>query len=362
MKTFRALQYLVLFLTGVGITFLASTAALGQTEDDVRQLQQQYGDCIKEASAQYLVSNTSAGDVADAALSRCERALSRYEVGTRAYFILVQSNSVESATRANQMARTLASELRDRARAQTIRLIIDARSEADKNARITNASPSEQKSKPKEPKKPEKSSGTGFFVSGDGYLITNEHVVSSCTALNAIDAAGQKIPIQVIRVLKSDDLALLKSNTAPKSFAAFRGSARINQGEAVVAYGYPLAGLLASEGNVSTGLVTALAGLGDDARQMQISAPVQPGNSGGPLVDSKGLVIGVVVSKLDAIAVSKITSDIPQNINFAIKFSSVINLLDLSSVKYRSGNLQRDLPVETLTQQVKRYTVKIECN
>ena len=166
----------------------------------------------------------------------------------------------------------------------------------------------------------------------------------------------------VVRVLKSDDLALLKANIAPSSFAVFRVAARLNQGETVYAYGYPLAGLLASGGNVSTGLVTALAGLRDDARLMQISAPVQSGNSGGPLVDSKGSVIGVVVAKLDAIAVWEATSDIPQNVNFAIKSSSIINLLDMSSVNYRSGKLQRDLPVETLTQQMKGYTLKIECN
>lgn len=213
------------------------------------------------------------------------------------------------------------------------------------------------------PKQPEskKSSGTGFYVSGDGYLITNRHVIESCNRLNAIDESGKRNPLRVVRVLQSDDIALLKANIVPNSFAVFRETAKINQGETVVAYGYPLSGLLASGGNVSTGLVTALAGVRDDARQMQISAPVQPGNSGGPLVDSKGLVIGVVVSKLDAIALARITSDIPQNINFAIKSSSVINLLDMSSVKYRSDRLQRDLSVETLTSQMRRYTVKIEC-
>jgi len=120
-------------------------------------------------------------------------------------------------------------------------------------------------------------------------------------------------------------------------------------------------GLLASGGNVSTGIVTALADVRDDARQMQISAPVRPGNSGGPLVDSRGLVIGVIVSKLDAIAVAKVTADIPQNINFAIKSSSVINLLDTSSVNYRSEMSKRDLSVETLTSQMKAYTVRVVC-
>lgn len=209
---------------------------------------------------------------------------------------------------------------------------------------------------------PKKSYGTGFYVSSDGYLVTNEHVVESCAVIAAIDAAGQRIPVRIVRVLKTDDLALLEANTEPYAFAIFRESTTITQGESVVAYGFPLAGLLASSGNVSTGLVTALAGIRDNARQIQISAPVQPGNSGGPLVDSKGLVIGVVVSKLDAIAVAKITSDIPQNINFAVKAISVINLFNMSSVPYRSANLQRDLSVETLTQQVKSYTVKIECN
>ena len=95
----------------------------------------------------------------------------------------------------------------------------------------------------------------------------------------------------------------------------------------VIAYGYPLSGLLSSSGNVSTGLIAALAGLRDDVNQMQISAPVQPGNSGGPLVDVSGAVIGVAVSKLNALIVAKLTDDIPQNINFAIKLPAVINLL-----------------------------------
>jgi S1-C subfamily serine protease len=95
---------------------------------------------------------------------------------------------------------------------------------------------------------------------------------------------------------------------------------------------------------------------------MQISAPVQPGNSGSPLVDTKGAVVGVVVAKLDAMAVAGITKDIPQNINFAIKASAVIDLLDANSINYHSEALQREWSVEALTQQMKKYTVRIECN
>ena len=212
------------------------------------------------------------------------------------------------------------------------------------------------------------SQGTGFFVSKDGYLITNEHVVESCQKIDAITVSGQRIPLRTLRVSKTDDLALLKSTGSVNlgAIATFRESAKINQGEAIVAYGFPLGGLLASAGNVTTGNVTALAGLRDDGRHIQISAPIQPGNSGGPLVDANGLLVGVIVSKLDAIKVANVTSDIPQNVNFAIKASAVINIMDASSVKYEVKKpwqtmLQRGQSVETATNELKKYTVKVEC-
>jgi S1-C subfamily serine protease len=207
-----------------------------------------------------------------------------------------------------------------------------------------------------------RSSGTAFFVSNSGHLVTNAHVVEDCVTLRAIDAGGTEIPLAVVSIAKSDDLALLKAPTQRTSVAVFRQSTKLNQGEAVIAYGYPLSGLLASSGNVSTGIITALAGISNDARQIQISAPVQPGSSGGPLVDSKGSVVGIVVAKLDAMAVAAITDDIPQNINFAIKASAAINLLDANSVQYRTDGALQDLSVQLVTERMKEYTVKVECN
>jgi hypothetical protein len=95
--------------------------------------------------------------------------------------------------------------------------------------------------------------------------------------------------------------------------------------------GYPLSGLLATTANLSVGNVSALAGLDDDSRYVQISAPVQPGNSGGPLLDASGHLLGIVTAKLNAIRVARFTGDIPQNVNFALKVEVVRTFLDGSN-------------------------------
>ena len=176
----------------------------------------------------------------------------------------------------------------------------------------------------KEPEK-EATSGTAFFVSDNGEAVTNAHVVEDCQQIRVAGAAA--------RLLARDgtnDLALLATDLHPAQWANWRQSAK--QGEDVVVYGFPLAGVLSSSGNVVTGNVTALAGLGDDSRFLQISAPVQPGNSGGPLFDRYGNVIGVVVAKLNALKIASATGDIPQNVNFAIKASVAAAFLDAQRV------------------------------
>ena len=117
----------------------------------------------------------------------------------------------------------------------------------------------------------------------------------------------------------SSDLALLRvpAGTA-RALAKSRQGRGIRPGASVVVVGYPLRGLLASEANVSTDAVSALAGPGDDRRRIQITAPVQPGNSGGPVLDAAGNVVGVVAAKLDAIRIARSTGDIPQNVTFAV--------------------------------------------
>ena len=125
--------------------------------------------------------------------------------------------------------------------------------------------------------------------------------------------------------------------------------------------GHPLRGLLSAQLNVTSGNVSALAGIGDDAQRLQITAPVQPGNRGGPLLDAAGNVIGVVVSKLDAVRTAELTGDIPQNVNFAIKGALVRGFLDIHGVAYRRRASDTKLAPEQLAERARAFTVAVHC-
>ncbi|WP_372623733.1 S1C family serine protease [Falsiroseomonas sp.] len=170
------------------------------------------------------------------------------------------------------------------------------------------------------------STGTGFVIA-PGRALTNHHVVNECRGLRLRNAAGTEAPVRVLASDRERDLALLEvpENVGPP--LAFRREGSLRRGEGVVTYGFPLAGLLSSGPTLTTGEISALAGLGDNQRQFQISAPVQPGNSGGPLLDMAGNVVGVIVSKLNAQRVAQRTGDIPQNVNFAVKGSEALEFL-----------------------------------
>jgi uncharacterized protein len=119
------------------------------------------------------------------------------------------------------------------------------------------------------------SSGTGFFVTAGGVVVTNAHVVEDCLAINVTSDQGATAVAKVVARDARNDLALLQTGLAARKAAAFRTSIRL--GEAVEAFGYPLVEVLSKSGNFTLGNVSALVGLGEDSRYLQISAPVQPG-------------------------------------------------------------------------------------
>ena len=179
------------------------------------------------------------------------------------------------------------------------------------------------------------SSGTGFVV-GTRQILTNDHVAQGCAEMRVRTAGGLDLTATVAANDPQRDLALLTVQGGdPGPPLAFRSGPEVRRGEGVVTYGFPLAGLLSSGPTLTTGDVSALAGLRDNPRQFQISAPVQPGNSGGPLLDGSGNVVGVVVSKLNAQRVARSTGDIPQNVNFAVKGTEAVDFLRRNGVQPR---------------------------
>lgn len=203
------------------------------------------------------------------------------------------------------------------------------------------------------------SSGTGIFVTSDGRLVTNAHVVKGCRDIEVGMGHGDFEPGKLVAADPINDLALLKVNATPEHAATLRFDAK--QGENVEVFGYPLSDVLASSGNFTTGIVTALAGIGNDSQFYQISAPVQPGNSGGPLLDENGNLIGVVSAKLNPFSEIKAQGDIPENVNFAIKASVVANFLQDNAVRFAIGEATQPMKGPDLADEAKALSAFIVC-
>jgi hypothetical protein len=202
--------------------------------------------------------------------------------------------------------------------------------------------------------------GSGFAVSDATHIVTNAHVVEQCRSVRVLLGTRAE-PARVLAADAQADLALLQANLAMPRLA-LRGAPALRLGESVIAFGFPLTGSLSQEGNVTTGNVSALAGLRDDPAYLQMTAPVQPGNSGGPLLDDAGNVIGVITAKLDAVAMAKRTGDIPQNVNFAVKASVLEDFLQRHKVVYAKQVTDRRLSVADVAEAAKAASVRIECS
>ena len=215
-------------------------------------------------------------------------------------------------------------------------------------------------SKPKNKDTVPVASGTGFVVSRQGHVLTNHHVIDRCTTIRA-HKEGHTHLLTIVATDANNDLAILTFPAPVSGVARFRAGRTIRPGDGVIVVGFPLHGLLASEANVTTRTVSALAGLGNDTRFLQITAPVQSGNSGGPLLDKGGHIVGIVVSKLNAIHIAKATGDIPQNINFAIKDTVARSFLDSQSVEYETGTSSNTLEFADIGAAAKKFTLLLEC-
>ncbi|WFU17271.1 trypsin-like peptidase domain-containing protein [Bradyrhizobium sp. CB3481] len=214
------------------------------------------------------------------------------------------------------------------------------------------------------PGKPDKlldQAGTGFLVSTNGHLVTNAHVVQGCVGDIQGNLTGEApSKLRLVSSDETNDLALLQATGSFKEVAKIRDKA-VQSGDSVVAIGYPFHGLLTSDFTVTTGIVSSLSGILNDTRFLQISAAVQPGNSGGPLLASSGDVVGVVAAKLNAIKFVRATGTIPENINFAIKTGALRDFLDNSVVPYQISDAKAELKTADIARSARAFTFLISC-
>ncbi|WP_200170532.1 serine protease [Afifella marina] len=230
------------------------------------------------------------------------------------------------------------------------------------DTRITNsprASPAQPVTSPRiAPNTPEphQGFGSGFFVDAS-HVVTAGHVVEGCGSIEIVGYGKASL----LRTDATNDLAVLQSRGRSGASAKLRrGPVRL--GEEIVALGYPLTIAMADTLTVTGGNVNALSGLGGDSRILRISAPIQPGNSGGPLVDRSGNIVGLVTSKLDELRTLEIAGTLPQKVNFALKASLIDNFLASAGIEpdYSSDTFE-PVSIADVAEIAKPFTVQLHC-
>ena len=180
------------------------------------------------------------------------------------------------------------------------------------------------------------SSGTGFAVSSSGHVITNYHVIQGCQTVK-IHYKGKSIRASLVTFDPKNDLALLKGDFRPSTVLSLsNGTPELLQD--IYVAGYPFGRRISTGVKVTKGIISSLTGIGNNFSQMQIDAAIQPGNSGGPILDDKGNVVGVAVAKLDYRNILKNFGVIPEDTNFGIKTNVVRNILESSGVSLSNAS------------------------
>jgi len=203
-----------------------------------------------------------------------------------------------------------------------------------------------------------KGTGSGFFVYRNR-VVTAAHVVDDCKGVS-IWHNKKDFVASVAKLDLPNDLALLKTSTDSKSVGEFRSGKGIRQGESVISYGYPLFGQISTTPTFSRGEVNNLSGVGNNSRFLQYDAATQPGNSGGPLLDLSGNIVGVVSAGLSK-RYADITGHIAQNVNFAVKSSVAEDFLSANDVDYKFSASKNKLELPDIAEKAEKFTVLVGC-
>jgi TPR repeat protein len=206
------------------------------------------------------------------------------------------------------------------------------------------------------------STSTGFLITSDGYILTACHSVEETAKVEVLiyddnNYSQKSYPAKVVLKDEAIDIAILKIEDVNLPFLPIVSSSTAKTGDAAFTMGYPQIGLQGTEPKFTEGSISSLSGLTNNQKYFQISIPVQPGNSGGPLVNDKGEVIGIIIAKLNDVASFLITGSLPQNVNYALKSSFVLPFIEsvpglLEKIATSGSAKDRSAAIETAKKSV----------
>jgi S1-C subfamily serine protease len=185
------------------------------------------------------------------------------------------------------------------------------------------------------------STGSGIIVADNGFVITNFHVVKNAKKIFVTASDNSKVEAKLISFDEEKDIALLKINNKQFNIGYTLNSASSEVGEQIFVLGFPLINLMGSEIKVTDGIISSLSGFNNDYDYYQVSAAVQPGNSGGPLFDSQGNLIGIITAKYSQ----------GENVSYALKSKIVFDFLKNNKVQIPISNETK--LASTLVQKIK---------
>ena len=171
------------------------------------------------------------------------------------------------------------------------------------------------------------STGTCFAVSADGLLVTAGHVVEDASRVRVTFTDGRSADAEILREDGAHDVAVLRTRIRPPDVLGLGAPDAARVGAEVFTIGFPATDLLGTEPKFTEGSISALSGIRNDETLLQVSVPIQPGNSGGPLVDARGQVLGVINATATSRAFERETGALPQNVNWATKIGYAAELL-----------------------------------
>jgi TPR repeat protein len=203
---------------------------------------------------------------------------------------------------------------------------------------------------------------TGFLITANGYVLTAQHAIEKVGRIEVL-YQQRRYPAKVIVNDEAIDVAVLRIEGTGFPCLPLVSSATVKTGDAVFTMGFPQVALQGAEPKFTEGSISSLSGPAGSSRFFQISAPVQPGNSGGPLVDERGQVVGMVNARLNDLTTLAASGMLPQNVNYAVKSSFILPFLEgIEGLSVRAkAQEQAATERSALIERTKKALVMVVC-